>query len=149
MKFIAAIFGAVFFIAIAVGGYFANILMTPVTPGNVESRLTSICRIGLNAYKLDQRDRIRNQRLGSLNCSCVANKIIEDNGPTFAARTANMFRRILMAALGQMVTGVRADERTLAEAGVSQSDMRHFSRILERIGKQCDVAAESLVRKES
>jgi hypothetical protein len=143
MRLIAGIFAALVLIVIVVAGYFANILMTPVTPVNVESRLTSICQIGLNAFKLDQRDRIRTQRLGSFSCGCVARNIIEENGPAAAARTADIFRKTVTAALTRLVTGVRADGKTLAEAGVSQSDFRQFSRVFERVGKKCDAAAAS------
>ena len=141
MRLIAGIFAGLFLIAVVVAGYFATVLMTPATPGNVESRLTGICQIGLNAFKLDQRDRIRTQKLESFSCGCVAKKIVEENGPAAAARTANIFRKTLTAALRRLITGVRTDEKTLAEAGVSQSDFRQFSRIFERVGKKCDAAA--------
>ena len=141
MRLVASTFAGLLLVMAVAAGYFMNVMLTQVTPGNVEPRFTSLCLIGLNAFKLDQRDRIRTLSLGSFSCSCVAEKIIEENGPAAAARTANTFRKTLTVALKLWVTGVRGDKQTLSQAGVSQSDLRQYSRIFDRVGKKCDVAA--------
>lgn len=125
-------------LSVAGAGYCAFVLMTPVTPANVQAQLTRICQIGSAAYQLNEGRKLGPKGFGPSNCDCLTHEILARGDRYAAARTADTFRQVVKVALTRIASGSRPNERAFKQSGITSPQLTEFAARLEQAGAKCD-----------
>lgn len=103
-------------LTLTVGGAAAWYLLVPVTPSNVESRITHMCLLGSAAARVDGWSRKRQGRtpMSYEECGCSGAQITQFLGPSVSATLADATRLHVGHVLWSKMTGgdARAQHRS-------------------------------------
>ncbi len=126
------LYKAFLFSALAALGYVAFLLMTPVTEGNLQSRVTSLCTVGNIAMQIDRKYRLTGLSRQDSDCRCLSRKLLQDHGKAEAARLADTTRQLFVNAMRAKLT-----RSTPSFEGIDRSDLYMIQQFFEHTGSVC------------
>jgi hypothetical protein len=136
MRLFRTLYKAFLFSALAALGYVAFLFMMPVTEGNVQSRVTSLCTVGNIAVQIDRKFRLTGLSQKVSDCGCLLRRLIQDHGKAEAARLADTTRQLFVNALRAKLT-----RSTPSFEGIDRSDLYTIQQFFEHTASACAVKA--------
>ncbi len=129
--------------ALAIGAYLYWLLMTPVTAGNVQLRLTNYCYLGTKALQLNENAQLLLEKLERGSCSCLADKLVSESGLVPATALTEGARRLGLFGFRHRPGTSRSDGGLLPKAAIKDRLITEFADRYVTAANACIAAAGS------
>jgi hypothetical protein len=136
MRLFRTIYKAFLLATLAALGYVTFLFMTPVTQGNLESRVTSLCTVGNIATQIDRKYKLTGLSQKDADCGCLSRKLLQTHGKAEAARLADATRQLFVNAMHAKLT-----RSAPSFEGIDRNDLQTIQQFFETVGATCTAKA--------
>jgi hypothetical protein len=85
---------ALFALVLTGGAFLSYIVLVPVSAGNVQFRLTSVCAMGTAALRFNDAAAAELEKLTKGSCGCLSQRLVDEAGTEVAAAVTEAARKL-------------------------------------------------------